>query len=186
MEMDLLVDGYISRMFGPAGADQYFTHLLGGFDYQSLKPTHSQQWTGALFITIPVIRNVPPSININGLPAWLFDYQFRPFGTVVPQYIWRPSNPSDARRYTNAKLTLPIFFIYNNREDLGLNLIYAASGDCGMLLGADAALVGVCTTICLRIKVGIFPTRTSDKHLSVLLIIYPPSGLVTTTGLNKS
>ena len=163
--MDLLVDSYISRMFGPAGAEQYITHLLGGFDYQSLWPTNSPQFPGAFFITIPFIQNVPPSIHINGLPAWLLDYQIRFSGTVVPQYIWQPKNASDARRSTNVTLKMPIFFVHNNRVDLGLSLINAAAGGCGMLLGARiAAPVGVCNTTYIRITVGVFPTRTSYEH----------------------
>jgi hypothetical protein len=126
MGMDLRNDGYISRMFGPAGAEQYITHLLRD-DYRSLKSINSPQWPGAFFIT-NVIQNVSPSIHINGWPAWLLDYHIRPSGTVVPQHFWRPNNPSDARRYTNATLNMPIFFVQHNRVDLGLNLIHAARG----------------------------------------------------------
>jgi hypothetical protein len=162
--MDLRVDGYISRTFGPAGAEQYITHLLGGFNYQSLQPIVAQQWPGAFLITIPVIQNVLPFTHINGRAAWLLDYQIRSSGTVVPQYIWRPNNPSDARRYTNATYHMPIFFVHSNRVGLGLSLIHAAAGDCRMLLGGlIAAPVGSCSTTYIRIKVGVFPTRTSDN-----------------------
>jgi hypothetical protein len=167
MEMDLRIDGYISQMFGPAGADQYITRLLCGFDYQSLEPTNTPQWPGAFFVTTPTIqiRDVPPFIHINGWPAWLVDYQICSSGTVVPQYVWLPNllnNPPDARRYANASLKMPIFFVHNNKVDLGLNLIHAGMGDCGMLLGAHvAAPVGVCATMRIRIKVGIFLTDDS-------------------------
>jgi hypothetical protein len=163
METDLRIDGYISLTFGPAGAQQYITHLLEGVDYHSLQPIVVQQWPGAFFITTPIIQNDPPFTHINGRPAWLLDYQVRSSGTVVPQYIWRPNNPSDARRYTNAALHMPIFFVHNNWVGLGLNLIHAAAGNCSMLLGARiAAPVGTCSTTYVRIKVGVFPTRMSD------------------------
>jgi hypothetical protein len=164
MEVDLRTDSYISRMFGPAGAEQYITHLLGGFNYELLQPTYSIQRPGTFFFTIPIIQNVAPYIHINGRPAWLLDYQIRSSGTIVPQSIWRPNNPSDARRYINVTLHMPIFFVHMNMVDLGLNLIHAAA-DCGMLLGAHiAAPVGACSSTIVRIKVGVFPTHTSDKH----------------------
>ncbi|KAH9961684.1 hypothetical protein BGW80DRAFT_1255789 [Lactifluus volemus] len=100
------------QMFGPAGAEQYITRLLRGFDYQSPPPL---EWPGAFFTTIPI-----PSIHIDGRPAWLLYYQIRSSSAVVPQY-----NPPDARRYTNPMFYMPIFFVQNNRVDLGLNLIQA-------------------------------------------------------------
>jgi hypothetical protein len=166
MKVHLRNDGYISQTFGPAGAEQYITRLLRGFDYQSLEPTNSPQWPGAFFITIPAIQDAPPSIHINGWPAWLLDYHIRSSGTVVPQYIWSPlaSNPPDARRYANVTLNMPIFFVHSNKIDLGLNLIDAAAGECGVLLGAHiAAPLGACSTTKIRIKVGVFPTRTSER-----------------------
>jgi hypothetical protein len=160
METDMRRVGYISRMFGPEGAEHYITHLLGGFDYRSLVPTNSPQWPGAFFITTPIIQNATPSIYINGRPAWLLDYQIRSSGTVVPQY-----NRSDARRYTNATFNMPIFFVQDNRVDLGLNLIQAVAGNCGILLGRFIeASVGDCSTMYIHIKVGVFQTRTSDGH----------------------
>ncbi|KAH9961685.1 hypothetical protein BGW80DRAFT_1563974 [Lactifluus volemus] len=133
MEMDLRIDGYISQMFGPAGADHYITRLLSGFDYQSLEPTNTPQWPGAFFVTTPTIqtRNVPPFIHINGWPAWLVDYQICSSGTVVPQYVWRP----------NLLTILPT------------PVATPMLGNCGMLLDAHvAALVGVCATMRIRIK----------------------------------
>jgi hypothetical protein len=164
MDVDIRTDCYISQTFGPVGAEQYITHLLGGFNYQLLHPTPSLEWPGAFLITIPVIQNVSPSTHINGRPAWLLDYQIRSSGTVVPQQLWRPNNPSDARRYTNVTLGMPIFFVHWNKEGLGLSLIQAAA-DCGMLLDACvAAPVGACSSMNVRINVGLSITRTSDKH----------------------
>jgi hypothetical protein len=153
--MDLRIDGYVSQMFGPAGAEQYFTHLLRGFEYRLLQPIGSPEWPHAFIIARPVVQTAPPSIYINGLPAWLLDYHNRPFGTVIPQYFWRPHNPSDAQLYPSAMLNMPIFFVHNNRVDLGLDLIRAAAGDCSTLLDArSAAPVGACSTTYIRIKVG--------------------------------
>ncbi|KAI0255576.1 hypothetical protein BJV78DRAFT_1369259 [Lactifluus subvellereus] len=151
--MDLRVDGYLSQTFGSEGAEQYFTRLLRGFNSRLLQPISSQEWPGAFFITTPAVQNAPHSIQINGQPAWLLDYHMRHIGTVVPQFIWRPVNPSDAQRYANSSLNMPIFFVHHNRVTLGLHLIMAAAGDCTTLLGAgNAAPVGDCSTTYVRIK----------------------------------
>ncbi|KAI0249605.1 hypothetical protein BJV78DRAFT_1129465 [Lactifluus subvellereus] len=77
----------------------------------------------------------------------------RPVGTVVPQFIWRLPNPSDAQRYAHSSLNMPIFFVRRNRVNLGLHLIMATAGDCTVLLGAyNAAPVGDCSTTYVRIK----------------------------------
>jgi hypothetical protein len=152
------MDGYISQTFGPAGAEQYFTRVLQGpgFNYSLVQLTNSQDWPHAFFITFPVVLGVPPLVLIHGQPAWLLDYHIRNIGTVVPQPIWHPQNPSDAQRYANAVLKMPIFFIHNNRINLGLNLISAAGGDCSALLDATLpAPVGDCSTAYVRIKVGV-------------------------------
>ncbi|KAH9961171.1 hypothetical protein BGW80DRAFT_1360468 [Lactifluus volemus] len=48
---------------------------------------------------------------------------------------------------------MPIFFVHKNKVDLGLSLIHATAGDCGMLLGAlTEAPVGTCSSMYVRIK----------------------------------
>lgn len=161
LQMDLRVDGYLSQTFGSAGAEQYLTRLLR-VDSRLLQPTNSQEWPQAFFITAPEVQNAPPSIQINGLRAWLLDYYIRNLGTVVPQFIWRPLNPSDAQRYAQSPLNMPIFFVHHDRETLGLRLIMAAAGDCMRLSGApNAAPVGDCSTTYVRIKVGV---SQLDEH----------------------
>jgi len=149
--MDLFIDGYIAQTFGPRGAAPYFTRLLG-LEAQILRPIVSQAWPHAFFITSPVIPNVPPSLSINGKPAWLLDYSTRQVGTVVPQRIWSPGYSPDSQRYVHP-LKLPIFFVHKDRVNLGLPLLKAAAGNCETLLDAKAAApVGNPSTMYIRIN----------------------------------
>jgi hypothetical protein len=155
--MDLCIDGNISQTFGPDGATQYFARLLR-VDAQSIRATGSQEWARAFFITNPMVQNSPPSIRIDGQPAWLLDYAIQDVGTVVPQHIWSAPNPSDFKRYGNVPLNMPIFFVHKNRINLGLPLLRAAVGDCKVLLSLGAAApVGGGSTTYMRINVSIFP-----------------------------
>jgi len=154
----LYTHGYIARTLEPFDAAQYFTRLLH-MDERFLQPIFPQEWPNAFFITSPVVHNPAPAILIGNHPAWLLDYVLRNNGTVVPQRIWSPGTPSDALRYNNVALNMPIFFVNNDRETLGLRLINAAAGDCMSLLNARvAAPVGNCHTTSIRIKVSV-PTR---------------------------
>ncbi|KAI0255572.1 hypothetical protein BJV78DRAFT_1279317 [Lactifluus subvellereus] len=151
--MDLCVDGNIAQTFGPERATQYFARLLR-VDLRSLRPTGSQEWPHAFFITSPAVKNSPPSVLIDRQPAWLLDYAIRDVGTVVPQHIWSVHHPSDGGRYyKNVPLNMPIFFVHNDRVTLGLPLLRAAAGDCMTLLGVGAAPpVGDCSTTSIRIN----------------------------------
>jgi hypothetical protein len=105
------------------------------------------------------MHNAAPAILVGNRPAWLLDYFLQNNGTVVPQRIWSPGTPSDALRYNNVSLNMPIFFVNNDRERLGLRLVNAAAGDCMSLLNARAtAPVGNGHTTSIRIKVSV-PTR---------------------------
>jgi hypothetical protein len=156
--MDLLVDGNLAQMFGPEGAALYFARLLK-VDVRSLRPTMSQEWPHAFFITSPTVQNAPPSsLPINGRPAWLLDYTIRHVGTVVPQYLWPLGNTSsDTPRHANVSLNMPIFFVGDDRVSLGLPLpVAVAEGDRAPLLGAgSAAPVGNGSTAYIRIDVSI-------------------------------
>jgi hypothetical protein len=154
--MDLCIDGNISQTFGPEGATQYFARLLR-MDPRSIRITGSQEWARAFFITNPVVQNGPPSVRIDERPAWLLDYAIQDVGTVVPQHIWSAPNASDAKRYGNVPLNMPIFFVHKNRVNLGLPLLRAAAGNCMTLLSVGAAApVGDGSTTYIRINVSIF------------------------------
>ena len=147
--------GYIARTLEPRDAAQYFTRLLH-MDERFLQPRFLPEWPNAFFITNLVVQNVVPTILIDNHPAWLLDYVLQNNGTVVPQRIWSPGTPSDALRYNNVSLNMPIFFVNHDRKTLGLRLVNAAAGDCMSLLNARAtAPVGNCHTTSIRIKVGV-------------------------------
>jgi len=79
----------------------------------------------------------------------------RNYGTVVPQGIWSLDTATDAQRYNNAALNMPIFFVHNDRRTLGLHLVSAAAGHCvGLMDGRAVAQVGACHTTSIRIKVS--------------------------------
>lgn len=151
----LYTHSYIARTLEPRDAAQYFTRLLH-VDERSLQPIFSQDWPNAFFITSPQVQNAAPAIRVEGRPAWLLDYLLQNYGTVVPQRIWSPGTPSDAQRYNNVSLNMPIFFVNNDRRTLGLRLVNAAAGDCMSLLNArSTAPVGNCHTTSIRIKVSV-------------------------------
>ncbi|SRR6266403_3385619 len=194
--MDLLVDSNLAHMFGPEGAALYFTRLLKT-DVRFLRPTMSQEWPHAFFITSPTLQNAPPPpLLINRRPAWLLDYTIRQVGTVVPQRIWWPpgNNTSDSSRSTTASLNMPIFFVAEDRVTLGLPLPVAiAEGDRAQLLGAGSpAPIGHGSTKYIRITVS---THTHSSTAPKKSTSYPRwfaltfgalfSGQVTATGLRR-
>jgi hypothetical protein len=155
LQRDLLyTHGYIARTLGARDTAQYLTRL-SRVDERFLQLTSCNDWPNTFLITNPAM-NVQPSIYISNRPVWLLDYELRNYGTVVPQSIWSPGTPSDAQRYNNVTLNLPIFFVQRDRRTLGLQLVHAAAGDCMRLLNArDAAPVGSCHTTSIRIKVSV-------------------------------
>jgi hypothetical protein len=151
--MDLYVDGNIAQMFSPEGAVQYFARLLG-VDSWSLHPTVSKEPPHAFFITSSAVQSARPSLAINGRPL---DYVISHAGTVVPQRMWFPPNPTDAQRFANVSLNMPIFFVQKDRMTLGLSFLEAVEGAREILLGAeDIAPVGGCSTTYIRINVNLF------------------------------
>jgi hypothetical protein len=169
--MDLLVDSTLAHMFGPEGAAVYFARLLKA-DVRSLRPTMSQEWPHAFFITSPpptavqqqnsssnAPPQVPPTLYINRCPAHLLDYTIRQVGTVVPQGIWPPADtaPSRGGSAKAASLNMPIFFVGMDRISLGLPLPVAiAEGDRVPLQGAAGpAQIGHGSTAYIRITVRI-------------------------------
>ncbi|KAI0291575.1 hypothetical protein BC826DRAFT_476650 [Russula brevipes] len=148
----LYTHGYIARTLGAQDAVQYFARLLR-VDERSLQPFFSQGYPGTFFITSPIAVSSRPWLHIGNRPAWPLDHSVRNYGTVVPQRIWSPGTPSDAQRYNNVPLNMPVFFVLDDRSTLGLRLVSAAAGDCNGLLNArGAAPVGGCHTTSIRIK----------------------------------
>ena len=153
--MDLLVDSNLAHMFGPEGAAVYFARLLK-VDVRSLRPTMSQEWPHAFFITSPTTAvqqdtAPPPTLYINRRPAHLLDYTIRQVGTVIPQGIWPPGHSAKA-----ASLNMPIFFVGMDRVSLGLPLPVAiAEGDRVPLQGASSpAQIGPGSTAYIRMTVS--------------------------------
>ena len=155
--MDLYVDGNIAQMFSPEGATLYFSRLLG-VDARCLRPTVSSELPHAFFITGPAmhanVQNARPSLDMNGRPL---DYAISQAGTVVPQRMWSPGSPMDAKRQVSVSLNMPIFFVHTDRVTLGLPLLSAVEGERVTLLGAsDPAPVGNCSTTYIRLNVIFF------------------------------
>jgi hypothetical protein len=149
----LYTHGYIALTLGARDAPQYLTRLLR-VDERFHRPIFSHEWPDVFFITNPVIPDPRPHAYIANRPAWLLDYVLRNYGTVVPQSIWSPGTPSDAQRYNNVPLNMPIFFVQNDLRSLGLGVVHAAAGNCtGLLNARDTAPVGSCHTTSIRIKV---------------------------------
>ena len=168
----LYTHGYIARTLEPRDTAQYLTRLLR-MDEHLIQLTFTQEWPGAFIITHPVT---------NG-PALPVDYVLQNYGTVVPQRIWSPGTRSDAQRYNNVSLNMPIFFLQNDRKTLGLLLVNAAAGDCMGLLNARApALVGNPHTITIRIKVSV---SENDYPIDFEQMLSASSGPVTANGLHK-
>ena len=150
--MDLFVDGNIAQMLSPEGAARFFSRLLG-VDARSLRPTVSQERPHAFFITSSDVQSARPSLAINGRPL---DYTISQVGTVVPQRMWSSGIPSDAQRFANASLNMPVFFVNNDHATLGLPLLKAVEGSCATLIGAgDTAPIGNGSTMYIRINVGL-------------------------------
>jgi hypothetical protein len=150
---DLLIDGYVSNMFGPKGAEDYHASLLG-------RASQHIQWfilpafPGIFFAT-------PPPMVQSGQQAWAIDYVIKDkdTGPVIPQQIWTPRKSADAQRYVhNEQLRPPIFFVHKDGRGLGLSLIDAAGGNCMSLRDADKpAGVGTTTHAQIRINVSYIP-----------------------------
>lgn len=167
--MDLYIDGNIAQTFSPEGATRYFARLLG-VDVRSLRYTVSQEPPHAFFVTdLPTVQNARPHLVINGRPL---DYAITQAGTVVPQRMWSPGNPTNVQRISNLSLNVPIFFLHNDRMTLGLPLPRAIEGDRTTLLEAgDTAPIGNCSTMCIRISVRTFSHRTVERLCSRVALL---------------
>ena len=82
-EPELLIDGYISRMFGPQAAQAYYVSLLG------IEPQHVQHYT-AIPESPGIFFATPPPVIGSDQQSWAIDYVIRDTGPVIPQQIWAP------------------------------------------------------------------------------------------------
>ena len=173
-------DGYISKMVGPLEAARYFTRLLQ-FDERQLRLVISPH--GAIYIILPAVQHARPSTLIDNRPAWLLDFLYRDYGTVVPQSIWSPATAGDAQRYCNVPLNMPIFFVHGERGTLGLRLAQATAGRIeGLMNGRAPAPIGNGHTTSIRIKVSVSQVA---HRVAIVRITSPSSGLDTTNGLAR-
>ncbi|KAH9986941.1 hypothetical protein BJV77DRAFT_806792 [Russula vinacea] len=102
----------------------------------------------SLSSTLPCSTLSPTIQVIANQPAWLLDYKYREYGTVVPQSIYW-----DGQGQRDVRLNMPIFFVHEERRILGLRLAQARRGNVeGLLDGRAPALVGDCKTTSIRIK----------------------------------
>ena len=147
---DLLIDGYVSQMFGPRDAEAYFSSLLMS------KPQHIQRHTVLPEGIFSVAA--PPGLESNqhNQEAWAIDYAINDMGRVIPQQIWSPRKPADAQRHGHhEQLRPPIFFAHKDDRSVGLFLREAAAGNCIRLRGAEqAARVGPSSHVQIRINVS--------------------------------
>ena len=128
IQIDLLVDGYTSHMFGTLDVVEYYVSLL------KREKVHFQ-WH---FDVIGVFRAPPPGLPLDQ-HDWVVDFKLKAMGPVIPQKIWSPKKLSDkVRRVDHEPLCPPIFFIHNN-QDLGLPLINAVGNDRMYFRGAEEA-----------------------------------------------
>ena len=133
---------------------RFFSRLLG-VDPRFLRPTvsHWQERPHAFFIASPDVQGTP-SFATNGR---LLDYVISQAGTVVPQRMFL-GNPTEAQRWSNGLLNMPIFFVHNDRVTLGLSLPGAVGVSQTMLLNAaNAAPLRDNSTLYIRINASLSP-----------------------------
>ncbi|KAI0298549.1 hypothetical protein BC826DRAFT_105406 [Russula brevipes] len=146
----VLVDGYISRSFGPRQAEQYFCCLQKTPGVSSHPASYYQGRESLFFYAASVPRHI--SVQYPGRSNWVLDRGFVAKGTVVPQTLWAPHTMTDKRQHvTDAELQMPIYF-EGGDGILGLSLEAAASGRCHGLVDAQAfAPLGLKSTTHFRI-----------------------------------
>lgn len=150
---DLHIDGNIAQMFGPQGAAMYFARLLH-VDPRTIRAMTLPEWPFAFLICSPPVSQSRHFTVIRGHRAWLLDCAIRNVGTVVQQRIWAPQN--EAQRHAHVPLNMPIFFVHNDKVNLGLPIVSPPATrdfDFMTLLGAGTpAPVGDCSTTFIRIN----------------------------------
>jgi hypothetical protein len=149
VQLDLFIDGYIAKMFGPQAAEGYHVQLLSR---ESRLVDSYTRPSGSLVIFFAA----PPHGLGTNLHDWAIDYATKDTGLVIPQQIWAPRNQSDAQRYVHhERLRPPIFFVHRDYGNLGLPLIEAAAGNCMSLRDAEqTAPIGPSAHAQIRINVS--------------------------------
>jgi len=128
---DLLIDGYVSHMFGPRNAEAYFSSLL------MREPQHIQWYS---ILPEGIFCAAAPSGLDSDQKGWAIDYATKDTGLVIPQQIWTPRIQPGAQHYVHhEQLRPPIFFALNDSTSLGLSLREAAAGNCSCLRDAQQA-----------------------------------------------
>jgi hypothetical protein len=169
---DVLVDGFIARMFKPGDANHYFTLLL--------RTQHFIQYygivyhRGAWFIThnVNLVQGNSPGVPLQTTP--LLDHSIRAtYGTVVPQRRWMPADEVDVRRHVQgAVLQLPVFFV-NRNGSIGFPLLDILSGCNRDLRNAnDFATLGGVTTTHIRINVSLSLNVSGNCNLKLLAVAW--------------
>ena len=189
--MDLLVDSNLAHIFGPEGAALYFACLLR-VDMRSLRPTMSQEWPHAFFITSPTAQNAAaaPTLYINRQPAHLLDCTIHQVGTVVPQRVEPPRNTSaviSSRSAKAASLNMPMFSVGMDRISRGLPLsVSIVENDRVPLQGAGIpAQIGHSSTTYIRITVSIRVASTVFYLTRSACSCHSFSGRDTTSGQHR-
>jgi hypothetical protein len=171
--LNLLIDGYISYMFGPQVASLYLCSLLQVQDPRQVQVIHSPQWPRMIFVAnrMPHCR-AHHQIGPNQF-AWLLDHTVAPDGgSVVPHQLWVPQGQGDRPPYvTRAQLHLPVFF-FNADGSLGVPVAYAAAGQISLRNANEPPPLGERTTTKIRISVCFFVVDARSIH-SLLLPQWP-------------
>ncbi|KAH9967291.1 hypothetical protein BC827DRAFT_1123712 [Russula dissimulans] len=146
---DFLTFGYISHSFTPLLAEVQVANLYKVDPGQIT--AYYQERSGAYLVFTQPSYYSPPSVVVQGQPAWILDYKVRSGGTVVPQHLWSPQGQGDWRRYVEqADFHMPVFFI-NANGALGVPLVNAAAGQMSLYGANQLAPLGDRTTTKIRI-----------------------------------
>jgi hypothetical protein len=149
---DLLIDGYISHMFGPLDAEKHHATLLRR-EPQLIQWYSIPIFPGIFFAESPTEPGFDQELEPE---SWAIDYVVKDMGVVIPQQRWAPRPSADAQRYIHhQELCPPIFFLHEDGESLGLPLVEAACGECSHLQDAmhAAAISSITyTQICINVR----------------------------------
>ena len=157
-----MIRGYITKMFGPADAAKYLSHLLQ-VDARHIQFFRLPQ-LGIVVVVHPAVQHAKPITAIANRPAWLLDYTLRAYGTVVPQSLYSPASAVRVfQPNENVPLSMPIFFVHQ-RGTLGLPLTeIAASQGWGLVQNGSALIPGNHnSSTCIRINASVFSRRSSS------------------------
>jgi hypothetical protein len=152
----------------------YLSRLLPvHFDELDLQLSFSNEFL-VFFIQHAAVQHAQPSTSISNQFAMVLDYKLRDYGSVVPQGIWTPATPGDARHYGNVSWNMPIFLVNADRKTLGLRLKQAEAGNCAEL----QAQALVCDSIAIHMCVKVSISRVTHRE-AIVRIVSTSSGQAT-------